>query len=270
MAIEIRNLSKTYIGRGESAVHALHDISMTVADGEFVTLVGPSGCGKSTLLDIINGLIPRTSGSAIVNGRDAGAQPEGMGVVFQKPILLDWKTVTENVYLPATVGRPPAERSDSGLLRRRTTELLEMVGLTQFADRYPWELSGGMQARVAIARALLLETKVLSMDEPFAALDEFTREQMHMELLRLWEQQQFTTVFVTHNIYEAVFLSDRVLVMTPRPGRIVEDVRTTLGRPRRREMIGSSEFSEDLRRVRSAMATYWNDATAERLRGGDG
>lgn len=144
-------------------------------------------------------------------------------------------------------------------LRSHARDLLKLVGLERFSEKYPWELSGGMQQRVAIARALLLETEVMCMDEPFAALDEFTREQMHLELLRLWQQQGFTTVFVTHNIFESAFLSNRVLVMTPRPGRIVAEVEIDLPRPRTRDMIGSAGFTDNVRRIRLAMAEHWAD-----------
>lgn len=258
MAIRVRELSKTFQSREGGQVVALDNVSVDIENGEFVSLVGPSGCGKSTMLDLLAGLLEPTAGSAMVNGVDARERPPGLGFVFQTPVLLAWRTVFDNIYLPAKVGSPPAEKGDhSGALKDRARMLLEMVGLSGFEDKYPWELSGGMQSRVAIARALVLETRVLCMDEPFAALDEFTREQMHEELLSIWTKQRFSTVFVTHNIFEAVFLSDRVLLMTPRPGQIVADISIDLPRPRAHEMIGSAEFSANLTRVRESMAQHW-------------
>lgn len=261
MSIDVRDVGKIYTSRAGEPVVALDDVSTVIGDGEFVSLVGPSGCGKSTLLDIIGGLIPVTSGQVLVNGVNAAERRKGTGMVFQKPVMLPWRTVLENTYLPAEVGKPSASRSGSGTaLRERAEELLALVGLDAFLEKYPWELSGGMQSRVAIARALLLETNVLCMDEPFAALDEFTREQMHLELLDVWSKQRFTAVFVTHNIFEAVFLSDRVLVMTPRPGKIVAEVAIDLPRPRRRQLLGSAEFAGSVSSVRDVMEQYWDES----------
>lgn len=260
MEVTIRDLGKVYSSRGGEDVVALEGVSADVASGEFVTLVGPSGCGKSTLLDILAGLIPQTSGS--VSFGKVGAAVAGstrVGLVFQKPVLLPWRTAVENVYLPAQLGTEPPGKSQGTQLRERADELLELVGLGHFAEKYPWELSGGMQQRVSIARALLLDAEVMCMDEPFAALDEFTREQMHVELLRVWERQGFTGIFVTHNIFESAFLSDRVLVMTPRPGRVVAEVSIDLPRPRDKGMIGTVGFSENVRRIRDVMLEHWNE-----------
>lgn len=259
MDIEIRELSKTFTSRTGEDVVALDGVTITVKSGEFVSLVGPSGCGKSTLLNILAGLSPRTSGELIFDGRTAAVEDmaKRVGLVFQKAVLLPWRTAFENVYLPAEVGREPLKRSQGDQLKDRARELLELVRLTPFAEKYPWELSGGMQQRVAIARALLLETEVMCLDEPFASLDEFTREQMHVELLRIWREQGFTGIFVTHNIFESAFLSDRVLVMTPRPGKVVADVPIDLPRPRTSEMIGTEGFTDNVRRVRQAMAEHW-------------
>ena len=261
MDVTIRDLGKVYSSRGGGDVVALEGVSAQVTSGEFVTLVGPSGCGKSTLLDIIGGLIPKTSGTVLFgNDREdvADDDPARVGMVFQKPVLLPWRTALENVYLPAQLGTEPPARSEGEQLRTRASELLDLVGLAPFAEKYPWELSGGMQQRVSIARALLLEAEVMCLDEPFAALDEFTREQMHVELLRVWERQGFTGIFVTHNIFESAFLSDRVLVMTPRPGRVVADVKIDLPRPRQKEMIGTAGFSENVRRIRDVMSEHWS------------
>lgn len=258
MQVDIRDLGKTYSSRGGDVV-ALEGVSTTIESGEFVTLVGPSGCGKSTLLDIVAGLIPETSGEVAFGGETGSRVSERrVGLVFQKPVLLPWRTAIENVYLPAQLGESPPAGSDSVALQERARSLLGLVGLESFSDKYPWELSGGMQQRVSIARALLLEAGVMCMDEPFAALDEFTREQMHIELLRIWEQQGFTGIFVTHNIFESAFLSDRVLVMTPRPGKVVAEIQIELPRPRERDMIGTVEFTENVRKIRDVMSEHWS------------
>ena len=259
MEVTIRGLGQVYSARGGGDVVALEDVSATIGSGEFVTLVGPSGCGKSTLLDIIAGLIPRSSGQVMLDGIDVdnGRPSSRVGLVFQKPVLLPWRTAIENVYLPAQLGENPASRANQGELRHRANELLDLVGLAAFTEKYPWELSGGMQHRVSIARALLLEAQVMCMDEPFAALDEFTREQMHVELLKLWQEQGFTGIFVTHNIFESAFLSDRVLVMTPSPGKVVAEVSIDLPRPRTKDMIGTAGFTDNVRRIRDVMAEHW-------------
>jgi NitT/TauT family transport system ATP-binding protein len=259
MDLAVRGLDKVYAAHAGEHVVALQDVSLKVRSGEFVSLVGPSGCGKSTLLDIFAGLTPVTAGTVRIGGEEVAAgQPSAhVSLVFQKSVLLPWKTAAENVFMPANVGERPPAKQRGRELRGRVDELLELVGLGAFAQKYPWELSGGMQQRVAIARALLLDAAVMCMDEPFAALDEFTREQMHVELLRIWEAQGFTGVFVTHNIFESAFLSDRVLVMTPRPGRIVAEVDIDLPRPRTPDMLGSEAFADNVRRVRAAMAAHW-------------
>ena len=260
MEVKIRELGKVYSSRGGGEVVALQGVNANIAAGEFVTLVGPSGCGKSTLLDILAGLIPETSGSVTFgSGATGPTGPTRVGLVFQKPVLLPWRTAVENVYLPAQLGTEPPGKSEGLQLRERALELLDLMGLDQFALKYPWELSGGMQQRVSIARALLLDTEVMCMDEPFAALDEFTREQMHVELLRVWERQGFTGIFVTHNIFESAFLSDRVLVMTPRPGKVVAEVSIDLPRPRHKEMIGTAGFTENVRRIRDVMSEHWTE-----------
>ncbi|MFC9999759.1 ABC transporter ATP-binding protein [Nocardia sp. NPDC127526] len=233
-AVELRDVGKIYAA---GAVTALEDVTLSVAAGEFVSLIGPSGCGKSTLLRIIADLEQTTSGTVVVHGKTArqARLDQDYGIAFQQAGLLDWRTVRENVELPLQLhGVGKRER------RARSAELLEITGLTDFAQRYPAELSGGMQQRVAIARALARKPPLLLMDEPFGALDEMTRERMQGELLRVAEETGAAVVFVTHSIPEAVFLSDRVVVMSPRPGRITavlgtggwdraaeEDVRST-------------------------------------------
>lgn len=258
MQIDLHDLGKTYTSRGGS-VKALEGVSTSIGSGDFVSLVGPSGCGKSTLLDIVAGLKEPTAGGLTFDGAEVvGGPARRVGLVFQKPVLLPWRTALENVFLPAEVGKEPAAQVDGERLRTRARDLLTLVGLDGFTDKFPWELSGGMQQRVAIARALLLEAEVMCMDEPFAALDEFTREQMHVELLSIWSQQGFTGVFVTHNIFEAAFLSNRVLVMTPRPGKVVAEVEIDLPRPRTTDMIGTAGFTDNVRKVREAMQEHWS------------
>jgi NitT/TauT family transport system ATP-binding protein len=224
-------------------VEALAGISLSVEPGEFVSLVGPSGCGKSTLLRIVAGLRPATSGTITVAGRAVTRPIPDIGMVFQAPILLKWRTILENVLLPAELAG-----KDPGSLRGRALELLEMAGLHGFADKLPRELSGGMQQRASLCRALLLDPPLLLMDEPFGALDAMTRDDMALELLRIWGEHDLgrearkTVLFVTHSIPEAVFLSDRVVVMSPRPGRIAADLRIDLPRPRTVELRATEAF----------------------------
>jgi NitT/TauT family transport system ATP-binding protein len=235
--IAVEGVGKTY-GRGEHAFTALRDVSFTVREGQFITLVGPSGCGKSTLLQILAGLVPASTGRVLIEGRPVtGPSPGKVGVMFQDAWLLPWKTALENVEFPLALrGVPAAER------RRRALPLIELVGLASFAHRYPDELSGGMRQRVAIARCLVQEPRVLLMDEPFAALDEQTRTRMGSELLQIWETSGGTVVFVTHGLTEAIYLADIVFVMGTRPGRIIERITVPLPRPRSIDMIGSEAF----------------------------
>jgi NitT/TauT family transport system ATP-binding protein len=224
-------------------VEALAGISLAVGQGEFVSLVGPSGCGKSTLLRIVAGLRPATSGAVSVNGTRVIKPIPDIGMVFQQPILLKWRSILDNVLLPAEL----AGKSASAL-KPRALQLLEMAGLSGFAEKLPRELSGGMQQRAALCRALLLDPPLLLMDEPFGALDAMTRDDMALELLRIWgesdlgREQRKTVLFVTHSIGEAVFLSDRVVVMSARPGRIAADLRIDLPRPRTVEVRASETF----------------------------
>jgi NitT/TauT family transport system ATP-binding protein len=222
------------------AVEALTDITFTVSRGEFVALVGPSGCGKSTLLRVIAGLRPTTRGTARVDGRTVTRPVDRVGMVFQAPVLLKWRTIVDNVLLPAELsGRDPRA------YRSRAAELLRLVGLGEFVAKFPRELSGGMQQRAALCRALLLDPPLLLMDEPFGALDAMTRDDMNLELLRVWGEgntSRKTIVFVTHSIPEAVFLADRVVVMTPRPGRIAKLFDVPLPRPRTVHTRATAEF----------------------------
>jgi NitT/TauT family transport system ATP-binding protein len=244
-AISVLELSKGYASR-DGCVNALQQISFSVREGEFVALVGPSGCGKSTLLRILAGLLSPSKGKAFLRGTPISGPRRDIGVVFQSPVLLPWRSVLENVLLPVDVQHLGGDR-----YRKAALELLNLVGLQEFAHRYPWELSGGMQQRVAIARALIHDPAMLLMDEPFGALDAMTREQMNLELQRIWLERKKTVLFITHSIPEAVFLADRVLVMTPRPGRIMDTVAIKIPRPRRLEAMNLSEFCATVSSVRA-------------------
>jgi NitT/TauT family transport system ATP-binding protein len=228
-AVEARGVGKVF-GSGTDSVEALSDIDLSLSPGDFVSLIGPSGCGKSTLLRLIADLAQPSRGELIVNGKSPrqARLDRDYGMVFQAATLLDWRTVRKNVELPLEI-----MDFDAGARAARAEEMLALVQLDQFADHFPWQLSGGMQQRVAIARALAFSPAILLMDEPFGALDEMTRELMQQEVLRIWEETSITVVFVTHSIPEAVFLSTRVLVMSPRPGTISEELVVDL--PRRRD-----------------------------------
>ena len=227
---------------------ALGGVSFRVAPGEFLCIVGPSGCGKTTLLRILGGLARPTGGSVYLEGEPLTAPRRRIGFVFQKAALLPWRTVLENVTLPLEIQGVEAAEA-----RRRAEELLELVRLQGFEGAYPHELSGGMEQRVAIARALVHDPAILLLDEPFGALDALTRERMNLELLRIWRAKRKTVVMVTHSIQEAIFLADRVLVMSPRPGRIEASFPVPLPRPRRLEMLYGDEFGALSRQVRRAI-----------------
>ena len=224
---------------------ALEGLNIDIAEAEFVSVLGPSGCGKSTLMKIASGLLPTTSGSAKLSGQViTGPNPE-VGVVFQQPTLLQWKTVLENVLMPIrSLGLPQKQ------YRSRAMQLLDLVNLSDFANNYPYELSGGMRQRVGIARGLVHDPKVLLMDEPFAALDAMTRETMMGELQRIWMETRKSVLFITHSIPEAVFLSDRVVTLSQRPGRVIDDLRIDLPRPRQLQDMTSAEFGAHSARLR--------------------
>jgi NitT/TauT family transport system ATP-binding protein len=241
--IEVLGVSKTYSAL-DGAVRALDDVSLEIADGEFVSILGPSGCGKSTLLLMVAGLLAPTAGEIWVAGRRVERPQTELGIVFQNPVLLDWRTVLRNVLLQAE-----ARRLDVGVYRPRALALLRSVGLEGFEDKYPFELSGGMRQRTAICRALIHDPPLLLMDEPFGALDALTREQMRLDIERLWLERRKTVLFITHSISEAILLSDRVVVMSPRPGRVDGVFRVELPRPRHLAVQDSARFGEYLRAV---------------------
>lgn len=243
--IQISELKKVYRVRGGEPLLALENICLDIAEGEFISVVGPSGCGKSTLLKILAGLLPKTEGQIFLRGDPIIGPRRDIGVVFQNPVLLPWRSVFENVLLPAQVLHLNLSSS-----RHRALDLLKMVGLTGFEDKYPHELSGGMQQRVAIARALLHDPALLLMDEPFGALDAMTREYMNIELMRIWKESRKTIFFITHSIPEAVFLADRVVVLSCRPGKVVEVVPTGLPRPRELDMMATDQFGNYTKRIR--------------------
>ncbi len=249
--VEVRDLSVIYPAKDQSVV-ALDRVRLSIREGEFISLIGPSGCGKTTLLRVIADLEQASSGSVLVNGMSShdARLARAYGYVFQAPALFPWRSVLQNVMLPLEIhGRPAAES------RAIAREHLERVGLTGFEGKYPWQLSGGMQQRVSIARALGFEPKLLMMDEPFGALDEITRDRLNEQLLRLWEREKRTVVFVTHSIPEAAFLSSRIVVMSARPGRIVEVIESNLPADRTLEIRETPAFMKIAHRLRVALAS---------------
>jgi NitT/TauT family transport system ATP-binding protein len=234
--IEVAELSKTYAAR-DGEIVTLDAVSFSVAPQEFVSVLGPSGCGKTTVLKIIAGLVPATAGAVYVDGTRVTGSQRKIGIVFQVPALMRWRTAIDNVMLPGEIiGVDPAQN------RKRAAELMTLVGLAEFTNKYPAELSGGMQQRVAIARALVHDPTILLLDEPFSALDMMTRNQLNIELLRIWSERRKTSLLITHSIPEAVFLSDRIVVLGPRPAHVLEVVPVSLPRPRTPDMRVSSEF----------------------------
>lgn len=246
-ALEARGIRHVYPG-ANGGLLALDGIGLALGPGEFVAIVGPSGCGKSTLLRILGGLLEPTEGWVQLSGKPVASPRRQVGYVFQSVNLMPWRSVLRNTTLPLEVaGAPQAERE------RRARDLLALVGLGDFEAAYPRQLSGGMAQRVAIARALVSEPEVLLLDEPFGALDALSREQMNVELLRIWQARQVTALMVTHDLQEAIFLADRVLVMSPRPGQISAEVSVDLPRPRRLEVKYTEFFGVLARRVREAI-----------------
>jgi NitT/TauT family transport system ATP-binding protein len=245
-AVSVKGVSKQFKG----GTTALQDIDLEIEQGEFISLIGPSGCGKSTLLRVVGDLIEPSQGEVTVNGKPArqARRDHDYGIVFQDAVLFDWRTVAKNIALPLELAGWDRDRR-----KQRTDEMLGLVELKGFEDHHPWQLSGGMQQRVAIARALSFDPALLLMDEPFGALDEMTRERLNAELLRIWEASASTVVFVTHSIAEAVFLSTRVVVMSPRPGRISKVIPIDLGQPRTSATREDPRFFELATEVREAL-----------------
>jgi len=243
--VRIAGLEKIYKTRDGNDIHALKDIDLDIHTAEFLSIVGPSGCGKTTLLKILAGILRRTAGEVAMAGRSLSGPSRELGVVFQSPVLLPWRTVLQNVMVPIQV-----QRRDRAMFEARARALITMVGLTGFEHKYPSELSGGMQQRVGICRALVHDPSFLLMDEPFGALDAMTRETMNEELQRLWRENRKTILLVTHSIPEAVYLADRVVVMTPRPGRIVDVIDVDLPRPRTLAMQNTPEFGRFVTAIR--------------------
>lgn len=247
--IMLKNIGMVYRTNDNRDVTALTSVNLDIQKGEFVSLVGPSGCGKTTLLRIIADLIKPTSGEIKIAGETPceARLKRRYGIVFQGAVLYEWRTVIKNIMLPLEIMNvPKSEREE------RAKKMLELVGLSEFVNHYPGQLSGGMQQRVGIARALAIQPEILLMDEPFSALDEFTREKLHIDLLKIWRKTNKTIIFVTHNISESVFLSDKVCVLSPHPGRLSAVVDINLPRPRTMEMKATSEFTELVAKVRNS------------------
>jgi NitT/TauT family transport system ATP-binding protein len=245
--VTIADISKAF-GTREKGLVALQNINLSLVEGEFVTLVGPSGCGKSTLLKIVAGLLSATRGEVKLDGARIDGPRRDIGLMFQTATLFPWRTVKRNIMLPFDIARDRAVDREA-----RVREVLELTGLEGFEEHYPRQLSGGMQQRVALCRLLVSDPNLMLLDEPFGALDEFTRERLNVELARISEIERKTTIFVTHNISEAVFLSDRVVVMGTRPGRVLDIVDIDLPRPRRSDVIGTHAYSDRLYEVRQIL-----------------
>jgi len=245
--ITVRDVAKTY-RTADGEVESLKPLTFDIADGEFLAIVGPSGCGKSTLLKMLAGLLPASQGRITLNGKDVRGPPDDVGIVFQSPVLLAWRTVLANVMLQIEMRHLSREQ-----YLPKAKALLHMAGLGDFERKLPWQLSGGMQQRAAICRALVHDPSVLLMDEPFGALDAMTRERMNLELQRIWYETRKTVLFITHSIPEAIFLSDRVLVMGRRPSTIVEELAIDLPRPRHIGMTEDESFNRFVRTLRKAI-----------------
>ena len=243
--IQVHNLTKTYRTQKGSTVDALTDITFDMRESEFITCVGPSGCGKTTLLKILSGLVPKTSGQVLLRQTPVEGPRPDIGVVFQNSVLLPWRTVLQNALLPIEI-----LKLDPVKYTARANDLIKMVSLDGFEDKYPFELSGGMQQRNSIVRALVHDPAILLMDEPFGALDAMTRELMNFELQRIWLESKKTIFLITHSIPEAVFLADQVIVMSARPGQIVDKITVNLPRPRDLDVMGSSEFGKYVTQIR--------------------
>ncbi|MFZ9390733.1 MAG: ABC transporter ATP-binding protein [Burkholderiaceae bacterium] len=250
--VELDQIALAY-GKGAQATKAIEDVTLTIQKGEFIAVVGPSGCGKSSLMKLISGLHPPFSGKLAVDGQPVKGPLKSVGMAFQASNLLPWRTCVDNVLLPLEIVQPHRSRirSERAAYRQKATQLLESVGLTGFTEKFPWQLSGGMQQRASICRALIHEPEILMLDEPFGALDAFTREELWCTLRDIQAQRKVTVMLVTHDLREAVFLADTVYVMSNRPGRILKKCSVTLARPRDLEVTYSQEFQEIVHELRS-------------------
>jgi NitT/TauT family transport system ATP-binding protein len=248
--VRIQAVGKSYRTKGRR-LKALDPINLDLATGEFISVVGPSGCGKSTLMMLVAGLVPVTTGQIEIEGRRVTSPYTNVGIVFQRDALLDWRTVIDNVLLQIDIRRLPRARYDQA-----ARDLLARVGLAGFETYHPWELSGGMRQRVALCRALIHDPSLLLMDEPFGALDALTRDQMILDLERIWLENRKTVLFITHSISEAVFLSDRIIVMSPRPGRIATEIRVELPRPRRLSVRETPTFGQYTAHIREQFQAF--------------
>lgn len=248
--VSLKNVNQRFKTPTGQVVTALQDINLDIYPGDFISIIGPSGCGKSTLLRIVADLLSPTGGQVTVNGKPPheARLNRDIGMVFQQAILYEWRSVLKNIELPLEIMKiPTAERAN------RAREMLQLVELADFGSHYPWQLSGGMQQRVAIARALTFKPPILLMDEPFGALDEMTRERMNIELLKIWDKTRSTVIFITHSIQEAVYLSSRVVVMSPRPGRLIKDIPIPLPYPRSPETRDTEDFFHLVTEVRAGL-----------------
>jgi NitT/TauT family transport system ATP-binding protein len=249
--LRILGVDKVFAPRGRSALKAVDNVSFDIRTGEFVSIVGPSGCGKSTLMMMVSGLIPATNGEIVIETKRVSQPYANLGIVFQRDALLEWRTVLDNVLLQIDI-----RHLDRREFTSRAVDLLGRAGLGGFEKYYPWELSGGMRQRVAICRALVSNPSLLLMDEPFGALDAMTREQMNLDLQRIWLRDRKTVLFITHSISEAIFLSDRVIVMSPRPGRIAAAITIDLPRPRKLSMRETSSFGHYVAQIREIFQSF--------------
>ena len=253
--ITLRAVSLVY-GEGEDQTLAVDRLDVSIARGEMVAVVGPSGCGKSTLMKLVSGLTPATTGLVDVRGRRVDEPVEGVGMAFQNPLLMPWRTTLGNVMLPLEIIPDPRDgvRRDKAWRRRRAGDLLASVGLSGFEQKFPWQLSGGMQQRANLCRAIIHEPEILLLDEPFGALDTFTREDLWIAMQRLWLDQGFTAMLVTHDLQEAAFLADRIYVMSGRPGRVIREEEIAFARPRSIELLSDPAFTALVSRLRGIVA----------------
>jgi NitT/TauT family transport system ATP-binding protein len=260
--VRLENVAVTYGKSAEQGVTALDETSLRIAKGDFIALVGPSGCGKSTILKLVGGLIPQTRGYVYVAGREIGAEPVRIGIAFQNPTLLPWLKIRDNVMLPLKIVPPFRQQygaKKGGEFRERAEALLEQVGLKGFGDRYPWQLSGGMMQRASLCRALIHDPQLLLLDEPFGALDQFTREELWAIMQELWITRKPTVILVTHDLREAGYLANRISVMRARPGRIIDDSVVPFARPRTMDMIYDPAFVSLTHRLRELIVEVRGD-----------